>query len=105
MDIVVSGVESIRTVLFSDNSQEKDSLVFCLDRYLDLYFGYCLPYHNDIIALLQECLFLPNSIALKEDILNLLSMYATCPLTILEQRCHELEIELQPEARCILHES
>ena len=104
MDIVQAGVDAIKEVLFFGSEAEKESMVFCLDRYLDPYFGYKLPCQNEIIALLQECLFRPNPTALKEDILHMLGMYAACPLAVLEQRCCELEAELQPEAKRIFSE-
>ena len=102
--LVESGIDAIREVLLSADEREKDSVLLCLDRYLDSYFGVCLPYQNEIIALLQECLFCPNTMSMKEDILRMLSEYATCPLDVLEARFSALEVSLQEEARRILSE-
>ena len=42
MEIVKSGIEAIRNVLMGTDMGKKESLLFCLDRFLDPWFGYQL---------------------------------------------------------------
>ena len=55
--IVESGSVAIKKYLSESDYGEKRSLLLCLDRYLDPYFGYNLPFFDEIILLLQEQLF------------------------------------------------
>ncbi|WP_052085588.1 hypothetical protein [Clostridium sp. HMP27] len=91
--IVKGGIEAINKVLNGTGEAEKRSLLFCLDKYLDPYYGYNLPYFDDIIMLLQDHLFLTNIKEVKEDILQLLGDYATKSLDYLATRIDELESE------------
>jgi hypothetical protein len=72
---VKAGIESISRVLSSENVTEKRSLLFCLDKYLDPYYRYNLPYFEDIIYLLQKQLLVEENKDVKEDILQLLTDY------------------------------
>ena len=47
MNIVESGVEEIQKVLMGTDLAAKRSLLFCLERYLDPYYGYELPFKED----------------------------------------------------------
>jgi hypothetical protein len=91
--IVNSGINAISEVLNGTNIAEKRSLLFCLDKYLDPYYGYNLPYFDDIIILLQEQLFLNDNKEVKEDILQLLRDYAKESLDYLAEKVEELEFE------------
>ena len=71
-EIVESGIDALSMALHNENEEEKASILFCLDKYLDPYYGYKLPYESDIIALLQCVFFENNSVYIKEDILDLL---------------------------------
>lgn len=91
--VVENGINSISEVLNSTDITEKRSLLFCLDKYLDPYYGYTLPYFDDIIMLLQEQLFLTDTKEVKEDILQLLIDYSKNSLDCLAERLQELESE------------
>ena len=91
--VVKSGINAISEVLNGTDIAEKRSLLFCLDKYLDPYYGYNLPYFDDIIILLQEQLFLTNIKEVKEDILQLLKDYAKKSLDYLVEKIQELESE------------
>lgn len=75
-DIVKSGIDAISKILNGTNVEEKRSLLFCLDKYLDPYYGYNLPYFDGIILLLQKQLFLEKDKDVKDDILQLLTEYS-----------------------------
>ena len=71
--IVEGGIDAIGMALYNGSEEEKASILFCLDRFLDPYYGYHLPYESDIFVLLQNLLFEENSNAIKEDITSRLS--------------------------------
>ena len=52
MNIVEGGISGIQRVLMGSDSDQKRSLLFCLDRYMDPYYGYQLPFREEIIKLL-----------------------------------------------------
>lgn len=89
--IVKGGIKGISEVLKGTDTAEKRSLLFCLDKYLDPYYGYNLPFFDDIIILLQEQLFMTNSKEIKEDILQLLNDYAKESLDYLAENIEALE--------------
>jgi hypothetical protein len=91
--VVKSGVNAISEILNGTDIAEKRSLLFCLDKYLDPYYGYNLPYFDDIITLLQEQLFLIDIKEVKEDILQLLRDYAKESLDYLAEKLEELDLE------------
>ena len=62
MEIVKSGIEAIRNVLMGTDMGKKESLLFCLDRFLDPWFGYQLPYQDAIVDLLQVVMHMDKEI-------------------------------------------
>lgn len=100
--IVESGIDAIGMALYNGREEEKASILFCLDRFLDPYYGYHLPYESDIFVLLQNLLFEDNNTDIKEDILDLL-LYSKQPLDILESGLDKLSDELLPHAKYILY--
>lgn len=101
-ELIESGIDNLSAALYNETEEEKASILLCLERYLDPYFGYNLPYEADIIVLLQKLLFEENSDDIKEDILNLLT-YSKQPLTILEQNLYKLSEYLMAYAIYILY--
>ncbi len=96
-EIVEQGVESIKEILEKGNTDDKRSLLFCLDKYLDPYYGYKLSYRKDMFLLLQKQLFTDNHIEVKEDILQLL-FYSDGNLDYLADRVDTVESQLLPYA-------
>ncbi len=92
--IVENGIAAIASVLESSDSKSKQSLLLCLDRYLDPYFGDTLPYKGEIFKLLHMLIIRENSLAVKSDSGDLLTMYGTIPLTILENKLDKVETAL-----------
>ncbi|GAA0077019.1 hypothetical protein UT300005_13970 [Clostridium sp. CTA-5] len=91
-NIIKNGINAIREVLRGTNISEKKSLLLCLDKYIDPYYGYNLPYHDDICVLLQEQLFLNNDEDVKNDILDLLN-YSQKSLDYLADKIELLKLE------------
>ena len=79
-EIVRSGIESIDTVLFSDDKDRMRRLLFCLDMYLDPYYGYDLPYEKDIFTSLQRLLTQTDDYDIAKDITDLLMYCDDCSL-------------------------
>ena len=101
--IVESGIDTIGMALYNGNEEEKASILLCLDKFLDPYYGYHLPYESDIFVLLQNLLFEDNSTDIKEDILDLL-LYSKQPLDILENGLDKLSDELLSHAKYVLYD-
>lgn len=97
-DIVNRGVDAIGEILKSANVDEKRSILFCLDKYLDPYFEYNLPYFDDVIVLLEKHLFENHEKEVKEDILQLLTDYSKDSLDYLAERIELIESELLADA-------
>ena len=102
--IVEGGIDTIGMALYNGSEEEKASILLYLDRFLDPYYGYHLPYESDIFILLQNLLFEENSNDIKEDILDLLQFYCKQPLNILESGIDKLSGEVLAHARYILYD-
>lgn len=98
-NIVEQGVTAIQKVLMGTDDDAKASLLFCLDKYLDPYYGYNLPYANEIFDLLETVVISPNSMEIREDALELLTGFAGGPFPILERHFDELPEEIKPEVK------
>jgi hypothetical protein len=98
IDIVMKGIDSINEVLDSTDVSEKRSLLFCLDKYLDPYYGYNLPCFEEIMLLLQQRLFVNEAKEVKEDIMQLITEYSGSTLDYLAEKIADLDSELLPEA-------
>ncbi|WP_340007220.1 hypothetical protein MHH52_05810 [Paenibacillus sp. FSL K6-0276] len=97
-DIIITGVTAINDFLNSKDVSEKRSLLFCLDRYLDPYFGYDLPYFDDIILLLEKHLLFDHSKEIKQDIFQLLNDYSKSKLDYLADHIEEMDFEFLADA-------
>jgi hypothetical protein len=91
--IVRNGVNSISEILNGTNVEKKRSLLLCLNKYLDPYYGYNLPHFDEIILLLQKQLFSNEPKEVKEDILQLLRDYSKKSLDYLADKIEVLESE------------
>lgn len=97
-DVVNRGIEAIDEILKNANVDEKRSILFCLDKYLDPHFRYTLPYFDEIIVLLEKHLFENHDKEVKEDILQLLTGYSKDSLDYLAERIELIEFELLADA-------
>lgn len=71
MNIVESGVEEIQKVLMGTDLAAKRSLLFCLERYLNPYYGYELPFKEEVIRLLETVVVSADENDVIEDALEL----------------------------------
>jgi hypothetical protein len=97
--IVESGIQAISEVLNGKDISEKESLLLCLDKYLDPYFGYNLTYQKEIEVLLQNVIFSENPIIVKEDTLQLVTSYCWPPFPILEDGIDKIDPKLLPDVK------
>lgn len=93
MQIVSEGIDSINKVLNGKEMASIKSLLFCLDRYMDPYYGYKLSFYDELVCLLQRQLFMDFPIDVKEDILDLL-IYNNDNLDYLAERIDIIECRL-----------
>ena len=77
----------------------KASLLFCLDKYLDPYFGYNRSYTDEIVDLLETVVVSSNSMDIREDALDLLTSYAGRPFPILEKHYDGLPEAIKPNVK------
>ncbi|MCL2847612.1 MAG: hypothetical protein FWE13_02525 [Firmicutes bacterium] len=92
-NIVLSGIEAISEVLLGDDMLEKESLLFCLDKYLNPYFRYDLSYKDDIFLLVEQVIVGNNSKECKEEAIHLLATYACPPFNIITENLDKIELE------------
>lgn len=98
-DIVEKGIASIQKVLLGTDDDAKASLLFCLDKYLDPYYGYKLTYEDEIYDLLETVVVSSNTMDVREDALNLLTSYAGGPFPIIEEHYDNLPEAIKPDAK------
>lgn len=99
--IAEGGVEGIAAVLRGDDEAEKASLLFCLDYYLDPYYGCTLAHESEIFVLLQELLLTERSQAIRDDILQLLGDYCG-DFSVLRSKTREASSELSPDIKRLI---
>ncbi|WP_099222450.1 hypothetical protein [Listeria costaricensis] len=92
--IIQTGIEAISKVLNGDDLSEKESLLLCLDKFLDPYFGYELPYEREIILLLQTFITDNHPTEMQQTAIHLLILYAWPPFPILEKNLDKIKPEL-----------
>lgn len=99
MNIVEAGLSGVWQILMGTDVAQKCSLLFCLDRYLDPYYGYHLDYEEELLELLETVVVSPNALEVREDALELLTSYAWGPFRILERHFDELPVVLKPHVK------
>lgn len=103
MNIVEDGILEIQRVLMGDDSDKKRRLLFCLDRYMDPYYGYHLPFQEELIKLLETVVVSANENDVIKDALQLLSDYADGPYKMIEQNIEKIPEKLRPEVLDVIN--
>ncbi len=105
--IVKQGIEAIKKVLLGNDADRKRSMLFCLDWFMDPYYGQDISdIKEELIELLQQMIIShDNETDIKEDALGLLMDYEWGPFPVLEEHIEGLEEELKPDAGyvCNMH--
>lgn len=103
--IIRAGIDTIRAYFRTADEQEKRDLLFCLDKYLDPWFGYELPYADEIFRFLEETVLSENeSLNVREDALNLIGSYGYTT-AILEEHLDLVPESLRFDAKIQIAES
>lgn len=103
-ETVKRGITAIQKVLMGEDGDKKRSLLFCLDWFMDPYYGQDISaIENDLIELLQTVVISNNETDVKEDALQLLGDYTWGPYKILEQNYGNIEEELKPYADYVIN--
>lgn len=103
-EIVRKGLTSIQKVLLGEDMDKKRSLLFCLDWYMDPYYGQDIAdIKDELINLLQTVVIISNDIDVKEDALQLLGDYTWGPYQILEEHFDDIENELRSDVEYIIN--
>ena len=97
VEIVEQGFHAISNVLNGEDTSEKESLLLCLDKYMDPYYGLKLPDREKIEKLLQQVIINQNTIGVKEDALDLLTSYSRPPFETLQNNLDEIEPGILPD--------
>lgn len=96
-DIVARGIAAVADILLGEDQEAKESLLLCLDYYMDPYYGQTLDYERELADLLQTVIISPNPLSVKEDALQLLTSYSYPPFSLLAQGLEQVEPELRPD--------
>lgn len=103
-DIVRSGITAIQEVLMGTDSDRKRSLLFCLDWFMDPYYGQDISMiKGELIDLLQTVIITNNEIDVKEDAIQLLGDYTWGPYEILEKGYECIEECLKADVDYIIN--
>lgn len=100
--VVETGIEAIRTVMFSQNITQIRKLLLCLDKYLDPYFQCRLLYEHEIFEVLQELVVSSQSDEVIADTLQLLGDYCTISLNFIETHFDQIKESMKPNVRDVL---
>ena len=84
--IVRRGISAIREVLMGADAGRKRRIMFCLEYFMDPYYGEDISQiHDELVELLEEVIVSPNEDIVIEDALDLLISYEWPPFPILEK--------------------
>ncbi len=91
---MINGFSAIEAVLNGTDISEKESLLLCLDKYFDPWFGLELPDKEKVEELLQRVVLYENTLDVKEYALHLLTSYSWPPFEILQNNLDKIEPEI-----------
>ena len=104
-NIVRAGIEGVREILLGGDADRKRSMLFCLDWFMDPYYGQDISaFKEELIELLQQVIVAHGvELDVKEDALQLLEDYEFGPFPILEEHFEELEEDIKPDAKYVIN--
>ena len=102
MQLIESGLNAVIHVFRCGNDEKKERLLFCMERYLDPYYGYTLPHTDALFTLLGHEFFAEHNDSLKDEMLTYLECYCDRTLPILRARRDEAAEKWQPRLAQIL---
>ncbi|MBP1548335.1 MAG: hypothetical protein J6A37_17270 [Oscillospiraceae bacterium] len=97
IETVKKGISAIKEVLLGNDSEKKQSLLLCLDWYMDPYYGQDISdIEDELIDLLQTFIISEKNIDIAEDALELLNSYTSGPYRILEDNINKIDSIFMP---------
>ena len=103
--VIRAGIDAIRDYFRTADDQQKRDLLFCLDKFLDPWFGYDLPYAEEIFRFLEEIVLSPGErVDIAEDALNLIGSYGYAS-AMLEEQLDRVPESLRFYAKIVIAES
>lgn len=105
-DIVKKGIVAIQEVLMGDNTDEKRSLLFALDWFMDPYYKqdiYIADIREDLNKLLQTVVIWSNDDEVSEDALDLLRAYEWPPFEIIEKNIDRVSMRIKPDVLYVIN--
>lgn len=95
--IIREGTTAIREVLMGNDIDQKKSLLFALDWFMDPFFKQDISrIYDDLMEILQEVVILSEDADVSEDALSLLSSYAWPPFGTLEKNLDKVSERIKP---------
>lgn len=89
-DLVIRGIDAVRTILSGGDTDDKLGLLFIMEEFMDPYFKlrkYIEPFHDELVELLQQVVCSPGEDEdVAEEAWHLLSNYECPPFEIIENR-------------------
>ncbi|MCR5794098.1 MAG: hypothetical protein K6G61_01955 [Solobacterium sp.] len=105
-ETVRSGIEAVRQVLKNGQTGKKRSLLLCLDRFMDPYYGLrdeILPFHEDLKSLLQEVILEETDPDVVTDAVQLLTDHEDLPFDLLTEGYDSLPAYIREDVFVLLH--
>ncbi len=82
----------------------KRSILFCLDYFMDAYYGEDISeIHDELVELLEEVIVSPNEDTVIEDALDLLMSYEWPPFPVLEKNIDVIAPQHKPSVLYLLN--
>lgn len=102
--IVRRGIAAIREVLMGTDTGRKRSILFCLDYFMDSYYGEDISeIHDELVELLEEVIVSPNEDTVIADALDLLMSYEWPPFPVLEKNIDAIPPQHKPSVLYLLN--
>ncbi len=101
--IVRAGIEGVRKILMGNDMDRKRSMLFCLDYFMDPYYGQDISaIRDELVEMLQQIIVSKdNDTDVKEDAIDLLGSYEWGPYPIIDEHFDEIEDCLKPDVNYI----
>ena len=101
--IVRAGIKGVREILMGDDMDRKRSMLFCLDYFMDPYYGQDISAIKDeLVEILQQIIVSKdNDTDVKEDAIDLLGSYAWGPFPIIDKNFDNIDDCLKPDVNYV----
>lgn len=103
-EIVRKGITEIERVLMGTDIERKQSMLLCLDWFMDPYYGQDIStFRDELVDLLQTVIISPNDDDVIDDAINLLMSYEWPPFPIIEKNKDVIPDKFQDDITYLLN--